>query len=139
MLIYELHLQYQFFAKSSHLFSLYCQLWRFFLSGFSLKETFGSHHRENGGDHPYFLCQFHFKKQPSNLFYKKSVFKNFAKFTRKHLSLSLLLVLTCNFIKKDSGTPGDCFCIFSRTLRHLFVAILDLHYLMIYLSEFAFN
>ena len=45
------------------------------------------------------------KKQPPEVFYKKGVLKNFAKFTRKHQYQSLFLrklqALACNFIEKE--------------------------------------
>ena len=46
------------------------------------------------------------KEQPLEVFCKKGVFKNFAKFTEKHLCQSLffkkLQASACNFIKKET-------------------------------------
>ena len=48
--------------------------------------------------------QLKFQKLPSEVFYKKGVLKNFAKFTGKHLcqSFSFQRTQACNFIKKDT-------------------------------------
>ena len=55
------------------------------------------------------------KKQPPEVFYKKSIPKNFGKFTWKHLFQNLFLInrpQTWNFIKKETLTkvfsPGFC-------------------------------
>ena len=42
----------------------------------------------------------HGQKQPREVFCKKSVLRNFAKFTGKHLCQSLTCAEACNFIKK---------------------------------------
>ena len=55
------------------------------------------------------------------VFYKKGVLRNFAKFTRKHLRQSLFLIKlqaeACNFIKKETLTQVfSCkFCKISKT------------------------
>ena len=55
------------------------------------------------------------QKQPPKVFYNKSFFKNFAISTGKHLSWSLFLIKTCNFIKKR--LQHRCFSWISRNLQ----------------------
>ena len=48
-----------------------------------------------------------FQKQPPEVFYKKRVFKNFAKFTEKLLCQSLFFNKFAGvYQKRDSGTGG---------------------------------
>ena len=59
-----------------------------------------------------------FQKQPPEVFYKKGVLRNFAKFTGKHLRQSLAQVLYCEFCKISKNSffyrarLGDCFWTF---------------------------
>ena len=55
------------------------------------------------------------------MFYKKGVLKNFAKFTRKHLCLSLLQAEAYSFIKKE--TLAQVFsCEFYKIFKNTFLA-----------------
>ena len=59
-----------------------------------------------------FNGRFRFRKQPPELFYKKGVLRNFAKFTGKHLE-------ACKFIKKE--TPAQVFsCQFFEIFKNTF-------------------
>ena len=66
-----------------------------------------------------------FQKQAPEVYYKKGVLKNFAKFTEKHLCQSLFFKLNCkskvcNFIKKDTLAQMFSCDFFARFLRTLF-------------------
>ena len=63
-----------------------------------------------------------FQKQPPEVFCKKGVLRNFAKFTGKHLCQSLFfnkVAGACNFIKKE--TPAQVFsCAFCEISKNTF-------------------
>ena len=60
-------------------------------------------------------CQAKYSEAATEVFYNKSFFKNFAISTGKHLSWSLFLIKTCNFIKKR--LQHRCFSWISRNLQ----------------------
>ena len=72
-----------------------------------------------------FFCSSILKNQPSEAFYKKGVIKNFAKFSRKHLSWTLLLnkitkcLRSATFLKKQTPTQVF-FCEVCETFKNIF-------------------
>ena len=60
------------------------------------------------------------QKQPPELFYKKSVLKNFAKFTRKHLCQSLFFNKVAGLRPKRETLAQVFSCEFSEIFKNTF-------------------
>ena len=62
-----------------------------------------------------------FRSSRPEVFCKKGVLKSFAKFTEKHLCLSLFFVSFAKFLSKlfSCNTSGGCFCIYSEYIQHI--------------------